>query len=423
MTGNPHLAAWMDRRGLSQAELAGRLNRRIGALTGQPGKLTDRHVRNWLTGKTRWPQKRQRVVLEAEFGTTAVSLGFVAPASREREPSEDRVLRRTFTSATASITAAALLPSTPSSGSSHVGMSDADRLERNFASLVDDDNKGKSGIRLETRALAHAQHALDLQAIGHASSRVRSRLYYLAAAFTGTALWTAIEAHEPERAHGHLHRAMTLAGLADSSEMKMRLWGHAAILLFQQKHTSDAQAAAEAGRRTRVSRHDALFRSLANARVAGVLSAVGDDLAALRSLESAERAYERADLQQERPAWVSFYDRAELDGLSALVMSDLGRHDEAEAHLHRTLARLRPDYRRNRIYYSVHLALAQLAQGEAEQAVATAISLLPVPGEEPLGGRTSDLLRQFDRMLKQVAPGTRSAVEWADCYAEGKKEL
>ncbi|WP_159395040.1 tetratricopeptide repeat protein [Streptomyces sp. 2323.1] len=146
-------------------------------------------------------------------------------------------------------------------------------------------------------------------------------------------------------------------------------------------------------------------------------------MAALRSLENAEKAYEHADPQDGRPAWASFYDRAELDGLSALVMSDLGRHDEAEAHLHRALSRLRPDYRRNRIYYSVHLALAQLAQGEAEQAVATALPLLPGPGEEPLGGRTSDLLRQFDRMLKQVAPGTRSAVKWADCYAERKKEL
>lgn len=333
------------------------------------------------------------------------------------------MLRRTFTSATASITAAALLPSTPSNGSSRVGMSDADRLERNFAVLVDADNKGKSGIRLETRALAHAQHALDVQAIGHASSRVRSRLYYLAAAFTGTALWAAIEAHEPDRAQGHLNRAMTLAGLAGSSELKMRLWGHAALLSFHQKLRSDAVAAAEAGRRTRVSRHDSFFRSLANARLAGVLSAMGEDVAALRCLDNAERAYERADHHEERPAWVSFYDRAELDGLSALVMSDLGRHAESEAHLHRTLARLRPDYQRNRVYYSVHLALAQLAQGEAEQAVATALPLLPAPGEQSLGGRTSDLLRQFDRGLNQVASGTRSAVEWTDRYAEGKKEL
>ncbi|MEV7395118.1 hypothetical protein [Streptomyces sp. NPDC091215] len=48
MTGNPHLAARLEKAGMKQAELADRLNTRLGALTGRPGKLTDRHVRNWL---------------------------------------------------------------------------------------------------------------------------------------------------------------------------------------------------------------------------------------------------------------------------------------------------------------------------------------------------------------------------------------
>ncbi|REK91110.1 hypothetical protein DY245_06590 [Streptomyces inhibens] len=333
------------------------------------------------------------------------------------------MLRRTFTTAAASITAAALLPTTPSNGTARVGMSDADRLQRNFAELVEADNEGNSGIRLETRALAHAQHALELQNIGHAKSRVRARLYYLAAAFTGTALWAAVEAQQPERAQGHLHRAMTLAGLAGSSEMQMRLWGHAALLAFQEQHVHDAIAAAEAGRRTYACRMDPLLRSLANARLAGILSAVGDESEAMRNLENAEKAYERADLLEERPAWISFYDKAELEGLSALVLADLGHYDESEARLHRTLAQLKPEYRRNRLYYSVHLALAQLAQGEAEQAVATAVPLLPTTGEAPPRGRTGQLLQQFDRGLNQVAPGTPLAIEWADRYAEGAKAL
>src|SRR5947199_299947 len=84
------------------------------------------------------------------------------------------------------MTAAALLPSAPANGSRRVGMSDAGRLERNFVELVHADNETGASIRLETRALAHAQHALDLQAVGQAATRVRQRLYYLAAAFTGT---------------------------------------------------------------------------------------------------------------------------------------------------------------------------------------------------------------------------------------------
>ncbi|WP_143661303.1 hypothetical protein [Streptomyces pseudogriseolus] len=423
MTGNPHLAARLESAGLTQADLADRLNRRIGALTGQPGKLTDRHVRNWLTGKTRWPQGRQRVVLEEEFGTTAEELGFVPPAGRERAPSEDPVRRRTFTTATASLTAAALLPTTPSNGSTRVGMSDADRLARNFADLVQDDNEGRTGIRLETRALAHAQHALDLQAVGQATTRVRHRLYYLAAAFTGTALWAAVEAQEPQRAQKHLNKAMTLAGMAGSSEMQMRLWGHAALLAFQQQHMHDALAAAEAGRRAHVCRSDALFRSLASARLAGILSAVGEAAAALRTLEHAEKTYERADMGEQRATWMSFYDRAELNGLAALVMGRIGRHDEAEARLHRTLALLRPDFHRNRAYYTIHLALAQLAQGEGDQAVNTALPLLSKGSAASLAGRSRRLLHQFDRGLRELAPGAGFVIEWQDRLAEGEKEL
>lgn len=66
----------MEGAGLGQGELADRLNQRIEDLTGKPGALSDRHIRHWLTGKTRWPQMRQRIVLEEEFGVSVEELGF-----------------------------------------------------------------------------------------------------------------------------------------------------------------------------------------------------------------------------------------------------------------------------------------------------------------------------------------------------------
>ncbi|MET9919431.1 Tat pathway signal protein [Streptomyces sp. NPDC006435] len=418
MTGNPHLAARMERAGLKQDELADRLNQRIEDLTGQVGKLTDRHVRNWLTGKTRWPHARQRVVLEEEFGVTAEELGFIPPPGQTPAPAEDPLRRRAFTTATASLAAAALLPAAPSNGSRRVGMTDADRLERNFVELVQADNESGINVTLETRALAHAQHALDLQAVGHAATRVRQRLYYLAAAFTGTALWAAVDSREPQRASGHLNQAMKMAGMAGSSEMQMRLWGHAALLSFQQRHLPDALAAAEAGTRQYICRQDPLFHSLASARLAGIQSAIGNPTLALRSLENAEKAYERADQDKVRAPWMAFFDRAELDGLSALTLGRLGMHAESEARLHRTLARLRPEYRRNRTYYGLNLALSQLAQGELEQAYATVLPYLPARGKQ-ITGRTGDLLQQFGRGLTRTAPKSRIAVEWVDRCAEG----
>ncbi|MFI0975964.1 hypothetical protein ACH4SP_02925 [Streptomyces sp. NPDC021093] len=182
MTGNVVLAARIQAAGLKQHEVAEALNRRIEAFTGKPGTLLDRHVRNWLTGKTRWPQARQRRALEEEFGCTTEELGFTKRPNRskttQQAPTEDPVRRRTFAGTAVGLAAAAVTPPTNRTRSLRVGMSDADRLETAFAQLVTADNKDGGTISLETRALAFAHHADELQAVGSASQRVRARLYY-----------------------------------------------------------------------------------------------------------------------------------------------------------------------------------------------------------------------------------------------------
>ncbi|WP_329127298.1 Tat pathway signal protein [Streptomyces sp. NBC_01465] len=425
MTGNVLLAARMHADGLKQHELADALNKRIASFTGKPGTLQDRHVRNWLTGKTRWPQGRQRRALEEEFGCSAVELGFTKPAPRPSAPAppaptEDPVRRRTFASTATGLVAAAALPPAPTTSALRVGMSDADRLEGAFAQLVSSDNTHGGTISLETRALAFAHHANELQAVGSASQRVRSRLYYLGAAFTGTALWAAVDAHEPERAQRHLERAMRLAGMSGNSEMQLRLWGHAALLSYQLQHHPDALAAAQAGRASAACRRDPLLRSLAAARLAGIQAGTGERTAAMRNLDHAIDAFDRAEPSIPRPTWVGFYDRAELDGLSALIMARLGQHDQSEAYLHRTLARLRPEYLRNRTYYGAHLALAQLRQGDVELACMTATSVLPDDASDSLTGRTGKLLHTFNHELTRTAPGAQAASQWTDEYTSRK---
>ncbi|WP_344430713.1 hypothetical protein [Streptomyces lavendulocolor] len=432
MTANVQLASHMEVAGLKQSELADRLNGWIGQLTGTPGRLQDRHVRNWLTGKTRWPQKRQRLALEAVFGVSAEELGFVrrtmsdqdpiaSPSPLEPgpdEPPEGPVRRRAFTNSTASIAAAALLPTTSATTRPRVGMSDISRLEDEFAKLVAKDNTDGGTARLETRALAFAHHAMERQAVGTAAQRVRSRLYQLAAAFTGTALWAAVDAHQPERAQRHLERALHLARLSGNPEIELRLWGHAALLASQRRGMHEAIAAAERARSSSACRRDPLYRSLAAARLAGVLAQAGEAKVALRTLDQARTSFDNADRAAARPAWMGFYDAAELEGLSALVMSRIGRHGEAEAHLHRTLSSLRPQYQRNRIYYTAILALAQLRQGDVEQGCATALTALPERTSDSLTGRTGRLYAQFHRELTAVAPGAQCTHEWTVRYTE-----
>lgn len=421
MTRNVLLAARMAAAGLTQQELADALNERIESFTGRPGTVGDRQVRNWLTGKSRAPRARQRRALEEEFGCQAEELGFVAVASRSHAPPasaspEDPVRRRTFATSAAALAVATTLPPQSGTAAPRVGMADANRLETAFVELIAADNQHGGTISLETRALAFAQHAMELQMIGHASQRVRARLYYLAAAFTGTALWAALDAQQPDRAGRHLDRAMTLAGLAGGSEMQLRLWGHAAVLSLQQRRPSDALAAAEAGRAFHACRRDPLMRSLAAARLAGIQAGVGGRTAALRNFDLAVEAFSRADPAEPRPTWLGFYDQSELYGLGALTMARLGRHAQSEAYLHRTLSTLRPGYTRNHLYYTTHLALAQLRQRDVEHACSTAASVLDTADDASLTGRTGLLMDTFTRELSAAAPGTHSTAQWVDKY-------
>lgn len=106
--------------------------------------------------------------------------------------------RRNFTAATTSIAAASLLPIPASATRPRVGMRDLDALETAFANLVEADNLHGGTGKLKTRALAFAHHAMKRLSVGNITERVRSRLYHLAAAFTGTAMWAAVDAHQPE---------------------------------------------------------------------------------------------------------------------------------------------------------------------------------------------------------------------------------
>jgi hypothetical protein len=74
---NMLLAERMAAAGLKQQELADALNERIEGFTGKVGTVTDRHVRNWLTGRTRSPHARQRRALEEEFGCPAEELASI----------------------------------------------------------------------------------------------------------------------------------------------------------------------------------------------------------------------------------------------------------------------------------------------------------------------------------------------------------
>ncbi|MFF4403435.1 XRE family transcriptional regulator [Streptomyces sp. NPDC001404] len=401
---NTQLVRWMEEQELGAAALARLLNSEIGAVTGKTGRLTEGTIRKWRSGEIRWPRTIQRVVLTRVSDRPAADLGFVHPSA---PPEEDAVLRRTFIASSVGIAAAApLLTPRPA-----IGTSDVRRLQQRVARVTALDDQHGGDQAMETAALDIAQRALALQQQS-ATERIRSRLYSVAADCFALASWSCIDARAPERAQQHLERAMTLAGLGRDSAAQFRIWGFMSMLSVQWGEHVHALAAAQAGRATGAARRDSLLASLAHARTAEAHARLGDHQAARRSTALAEAALVKApDIA--RPDWISYYTRGELNGLTGFVLALAGSHQEAEAHFHQCVSALRPDQHRNRAFYSTRIALEQLAQGDAEEAVHTALAVVTMPTAGI--GRTAHLLHQFTTTLNTTAPGSAAARMWADC--------
>ncbi|MEV0850429.1 XRE family transcriptional regulator [Streptomyces sp. NPDC049954] len=413
MEANTHLADALSEAGSTQTELAEAVNDYLRSL-GREGTVSDRTVRHWLTGKTRWPHPRQREALEAVFGRSAGELGFRPPASR-RSPNrtEDPVHRRNFLTAATGTTAAVvpLLAARPYV----VGTTDVIRLRSGLDALTALDASRGGHEALERAALAGASEALELQKRA-ASQRIRQRLFSVAANYTASAAWSAVDARQSDRAQSHLNRALYLAGMAKDSVAELRVWNSHAMLALHRGEVSQAVDAGQAAQATAVTRRDPLFASLAHARTAIGHSGIGDRRGALRSLGQAEDALEKAGADHSRPSWVAFYGPAELLAITAIVRDKIGDATGAEAASHRALAIIPEQFRRNRALATLQLATAQLHQRDVDQACATTKKVFALMHANSLPGRMRSYLGDFYRKLITLAPDSGTAREWEDRY-------
>ncbi|MEU5162193.1 XRE family transcriptional regulator [Streptomyces sp. NPDC020875] len=413
MEENAVLADAMRNLGYKQTELADAVNNHLRA-RGHEGTVGDRTVRNWLAGKSRWPHRRQREALESLFACTVEELGFSPPARRRTStPPEAPVDRRNFLTAVTGTTAATTAPFV--GAPPQVGTSDVIRLRSGLEDLVKVDRSRGGHESLERAALARAQEALAKQKLG-ATQRIRLRLFSVAADYTATAAWSAIDARHLERASHILDRALYLAGMAKDPVAEMQVWNLWAILAHHRNEYAEAVDAAYAAQGTAAARRAPLFASLAHARTAVGYADLGDRQAALRSLGHAREALAKADTTEPVPSWIAFYGPGELMALTSIVLDRVGDPAEAETASHRALASIPADFRRNRALATTRLALAQLHQRDADQACATVSTVFPLMAGHPIPGRTRSLLGDFHRDLIALAPDTPIAREWGDRY-------
>ncbi|MFI1508132.1 hypothetical protein [Streptomyces sp. NPDC020597] len=328
--------------------------------------------------------------------------------------SENSVRRRNFISATTG-TAVAVVAPIVDSRPSIVGTSDVIRLRSGLDALMALDAVRGGHEALERSALAGADEALE-KVKRAASQRIRQRLYSVAANYTSTAAWAAIDGRQLGRAQSRLDRALYLAGMAKDPVVELRVWNSYAMLAHQRDDFADAVDAGYAAQATGIARRDPFYGSLAHARTAVAHATLGDRQAAIRSLGYAQEALAKATEDEARPSWVSFYGVAELDAMMAITRDRIGDFAEAEAASHRALSGIPKHFKRNRALATARLALTQVHQRDVDQGCRSASSAFELMSGNPIPGRMRSLLGDFYRDLITLAPNASAAREWGDRY-------
>ena len=415
MGRNRELACQIKKLDLTQAELARLMNIAVEKLTGRYGTYSERTVYALLNGESTRPHAKTLAALEAVFGCPPQHLGFASRPGVNQHPPEPDVKRRRLLADTTGT----VLATTPAArGRRTVGTTDAERIRSALHSLHDCDQASGGTSTAEAYALEQARKALHLVDTGSASTRVRDLLFAVAADAVATAAWAAVDGHRGTDARRHLEQAMTLAAMSGDGQAQFWVWNSLSMLASQQGKKTEALAAAQAMRGTAAVRKDPLFCSLAHARIAVAHAKLGDRTSATRSLDHARTALDRTPTQPRHP-WITFYDAAELDGLTGVCMLEIGRADKGEYHVHRALAQIRPALVRNRALYTVNLATAQLRQGEIEQAIDTVQGVEDITKSVHGSARLRTMIGDFQRDLVSHAPTATVTRDYLSRHRKG----
>ncbi|WP_372412085.1 hypothetical protein [Streptomyces luteireticuli] len=363
---NTPLVEWMGKQGLSAPDLARALNSEIGAITGREGRLTEGTVRKWRSGETQWPRALQRRALAQVSGLTAADLGFIHPSAR---PEEGPVHRRTFITGAGAVSATLAITPAAGRGRWRTGTSDVEDLREQLDRLTRTDQT-QGGQALEQAAEAICHTATAAVNAGGCSDRIERMLYAVAADAVAASAWYALDGHRTATAAQHIDAATRLAALSRDPYALLHAWNSQVHYALTTGRRADAKAAAEKLSTLRAARQDPLCRSLAQARL-------GTAAALLADRRRAEAAFDRAhdtlthSQPVPRPRWLGFYGTADLHSLHGKSLRILGRPQHAETHARTALATVHAGYLRDRALYRVHLAEAQLAQGERDAAADT----------------------------------------------------
>ncbi|OIJ91148.1 sporulation protein [Streptomyces colonosanans] len=205
------------------------------------------------------------------------------------------------------------------------------------------------------------------------SEKVGTALFGAAAEVSQLLAWTAYDAGNHRLAHRYLTSTLRLSQVIDDRMFGARILGN---LSHQANYLGNhAQAIQLARAAVEGAKGQATPRAMANyaAMEARALSNAGDGIAASRAMMEAEHHFQRADTAED-PAWLSYFDEAELMGELCHCFRDLKMRREAVEQAQRAVDSTDLKYARTLGFCRMVLAQSQLLNGELEAAV-TAASL------------------------------------------------
>jgi tetratricopeptide (TPR) repeat protein len=249
--------------------------------------------------------------------------------------------------------------------------------------------------------------AYQLLNCGTYTARVEQRLQASAGELAISVGWLAHDSGRLAEARSLYAEALATARMAGDAALEAHAFCNTAFLARDAGRPREAVRAAQAARSAAAGLGSARLQALLALREAGGWALLRDRGSCVKALGEARSAFDLGTSDAD-PDWMSFFNEAELAGLTAQCWAALGEFESAATWAERAIALQPAHFVRNRTLYTAELAHDQLGHGAVVDAAATgtsAVALLAQVRSTRIRGMvsaTAERLRQH-RTVPEVA--------------------
>ena len=443
---NEALLHWFRQGGWTQLELAREVGR-LGRARGHNVAPDSSRVRRWLAGE----QPRQPVpeLVAALFADrlgrpfTPADLGLTASPTREHVSWDHRGLvatlqdftrsdlmikRRDVLGATAALATGAVLDArlagwldpddtapTPALGPGRIGAAEIVEIESATRTFWAWDAQRGGGLYREA-VVGQLKAMTDLLDHDYPDPIAR-RLFRSTADLARLAGWMSHDVGLQATAQRYFTLALHCAKRAGDTGLGVEVLSRMARQLVHVDRPREALSLIALARRGSGSRLAPMASAMLSTCESWAHATLGDVDAVDRAVGAAQATFSRAD-PAATPGWLSYFDRAGLEGMAALSYRTAADHRpstarKAEPHLAEALRLRRDTYRRSNLFDVISLVGVRVLQGEHAEANRLATTML-TPAGRISSTRTFDRIKVIHDRAEADAARSKDARALAD---------